>query len=83
MRFFFELGNRYARKSNWKDFAFVKFCMCAIGVLMGMMIPPKHKVKATVIAGLVFITTYIPLMSKVFKIMGVMIEEEKEIRDLL
>ncbi|MDO4978154.1 MAG: permease of phosphate ABC transporter [Eubacteriales bacterium] len=65
MKKFFELGNRYAKKSTWVDFALVKFCLCAMGVIIGLQIPKKHKKEATEIAGSVFIVTYLPLMAKV------------------
>ena len=43
MKKFFELGNRYAKESNWTDFAFVKFCLFSMGLLVGMKVPEKHK----------------------------------------
>jgi len=36
-----ELGNRYAKKSDWKDFALLKVCLCAMGILIGVSIPKK------------------------------------------
>lgn len=68
MNWFFELGNRYAQKSDWKDFAFVKFCLFAMGLLVGTQTPSSRKKQAGILAGLVFAATYIPLMSKVFRI---------------
>lgn len=66
MGWFLELGNRYAKKSNWKDFALVKFCLFSMGILAGICVDPKHKKITAKIAGVVFFTTYIPLMVKVF-----------------
>jgi len=66
---FFKLGDQYAAESTWKDFALVKFCLCAIGVMIGTMIPKKHKRTALRTAGTVFLVTYIPLMTKVFRIL--------------
>lgn len=68
MKWFLELGNRYAKKSNWVDFAFVKFCLFSMGILTGIQIPSAHKKKTQLIAAVVFIVTYIPLMSKIFTI---------------
>lgn len=68
MKELFELGNKYAQESDWKDFAAVKFCLCAMGVLIGTFITTKHKPKVRRIAGSIFLITYIPLMYKVFKI---------------
>ena len=77
MKQLLELGNRYAAKSSWKDFALVKFCLCAIGVMIGANIPKKNKKGAMAAAGGVFAATYIPLMKKVFDIAKEMTEEKK------
>lgn len=68
MEKFLELGNRYAKQSDWKDFALTKLCLCAIGVLIGLNIPKKNKKCVGIMAITMFFITYIPLMSKVFKI---------------
>ena len=68
MKKFFKFGDQYAAESTWKDFALVKFCLCAIGVMIGTMIPKKHKQTALRAAGTVFLVTYIPLMTKVLRI---------------
>ena len=62
------LGNRYASKSSWKDFALVKFCLFSMGLFVGTQIPDKYKRKAIGTAACVFFATYIPLMGKVFRI---------------
>ncbi len=77
MKAFLELGNRYAAKSDWKDFALTKFCVCSIGVMIGSCIPAKNRKKAMAIAGGVFAATYVPLMKKVFGIAKEMNEEQK------
>lgn len=64
----FELGNRYAKESNWTDFALVKFCLCAMGILIGMRIPSKKKTVVTAVSASVFIAAYVPLMAKLFKL---------------
>ena len=68
MKSLFELGNQYVRESDWKDLALVKFCLCAMGIMIGTQVPTKHK--KVVVAGAlgVFVATYIPLMTKLFKI---------------
>lgn len=78
MKFFFELGNLYARKSDWKDFALTKFCLCAMGVLIGLCIPGKHKKTAQIAACAVFMLTYLPLMGKVLTTAKEMPEENKK-----
>ena len=76
MKKLFELGNRYAAKSSWKDFALVKFCLCAIGVMIGINIPAKNKKYVVPAAAGVFAATYVPLMKKVFAIGKEMLEEK-------
>ena len=64
----FDLGDCYAKESTWKDFALVKFCLFAMGLAAGTQIPDEHKKKAIRAAACVFAATYIPLMTKVFRI---------------
>lgn len=69
MRNLFELGNQYAKESDWKDFALLKLCLCAMGIVIGTQVTPEYK-KTVIRASIgVFIATYIPLMAKIFKIM--------------
>lgn len=68
MKRLFEIGNQYAKESDWKDFALIKFCLCAIGVIIGLNILPKHKKVVSHVAIGVFLLTYIPLMAKLFRI---------------
>ena len=66
MKKLLELGDRYAESSSWKDFALVKFCLFAMGLIAGTKVPEKHKKNAVRGALCVFAVTYIPLMAKVF-----------------
>lgn len=75
MNQFLELGNRYAKKSTWVDFALVKFCLCAIGLLVGIHVKAKDKKSVGMVAAFVFLATYIPLMGKIF---GIIEEMGKE-----
>lgn len=68
MKKLLEIGNRYAAQSTWKDFALTKFCLCAMGVLIGMIVPRKCKKKTAKIAGTIFGVSYSILMTKVFMI---------------
>lgn len=77
MKLFFELGDCYAKKSDWKDFALTKFCLCAMGILIGIRIPRKHKKTAGLAALAVFTATYIPLMSKIYATAKEMYPEKK------
>lgn len=35
MKRLLEIGNLYAKESDWKDFALVKICLCSMGILIG------------------------------------------------
>lgn len=80
MKNLFSYADQFIKESNWKDLALIKFCLCAMGVLWGMALPKKAHKPVTIVAVCIFIGTYIPLMAKLFKIMGIIkpkaIEEE-------
>lgn len=73
----FEYANQYVEESDWKNLALLKCCLCAIGVMIGVAIPKKHKETAVGIAAGVFTVTYIPLMGKFLEIIGRGIRSEK------
>lgn len=57
-------ANTYIQKCNWKDLTLIKFCLCAIGVFIGLCIPQKKRKLPLILAAIVFIATYVPLMIK-------------------
>lgn len=64
MKRLFDWGSAYIRECDWKDLALVKFCLCAMGVLIGLCVPEKKRKIPLILAGLVFLVSYIPLMVK-------------------
>lgn len=68
MKKLIELGNLMAKNSTWKDFALIKLCLCAMGLIIGVLLPGRAKQVALIIAVLIFIATYIPLMYRFFQI---------------
>lgn len=62
-----ELADNYIKSCSWKELALIKFCMCSVGMLIGMSVCKKHKKAVGVVAAVVFIATYIPLMIGFFK----------------
>ena len=68
MKCLFSCANQYVKESDWKDFSLVKLCLCAIGVRIGLAVPKKKKKMPLLIAAIVFIATYIPLMTKFLRI---------------
>lgn len=71
MKRFLDYGNEFMKQSDWRDLALIKLCLCAVGVMWGMALPKKTHKPATIIALFVFVATYIPLMLKLFRIMGI------------
>ena len=74
----FGYADEFLNQSDWKDLALIKFCLAAIGIMCGIALPKKARRTATVIASIIFICTYIPLMSKLFRIMGIVKPREIE-----
>ncbi len=61
-------AEKFKSQMNLADFALVKFCLISIGVLTGLGVPKKHRKHASAIAGVVFVVTYAPLMTKFLRI---------------
>jgi len=68
MKKLFACADAYLKQSDWKDLAMIKFCLAAMGVLIGVSLKPEEKKKASWLAGTVFLVTYLPLMAKFFRI---------------
>lgn len=64
-----DYGDRFAKESTWKDFALIKMCLCAVGVMWGMAVPKKAQKPVAFIANLVFITTYVAIILKVLRVL--------------
>lgn len=76
MKRLFGYADRYLQQCTWKDLALVKFCLMSIGLLIGLQIPKTRKKTFAIAAGILFVTTYIPLMTKFFRI--VLAKENEE-----
>lgn len=72
----FELGDRYAAESTWKDFALTKLCLFSMGIAAGTMVPKKYRLPVLGAAACGFAVSYVPLMTKVFRIAKDMVREE-------
>ncbi len=57
-------ADRYIKKSDWKDLALIKLCVCSAGVLAGSFLPSKCKKGVRIGASCVFAATYAVLMTK-------------------
>lgn len=64
----FEAANHYVKTSDWKIIAVLKFCLISLGMMVGMMIRPKHRKLVFLGALGVFFVTYVPLMIKFYRV---------------
>lgn len=72
----FDYGNAFVRKSDWKDLAVLKFCLCAMGIMIGCRVPEKYRKPVIAGSAVVFFAAYIPLMYKFFKVAGEEMKQE-------
>ena len=68
MKKLFDAANRYIGTSDWKIFAVLKFCLIALGMMIGMAIDKKYRKPVFFGALGVFAATYVPLMVKFYKV---------------
>ena len=64
----FDVANKYCKESDWKILAMVKFCLFSMGIIVGVLLPDRFRNVVLIIFGVIFIATYIPLMSNFFKL---------------
>ena len=69
MKTLFASADEYLQNSDWKDIAVLKLCLLSLGLLAGMQLPEKHRKTARVAAVVLFVATYIPLMTKFLRIL--------------
>jgi len=61
-------ADAFVQKCSMKDFALLKICLCAVGIMVGLSIPEKKRKWPLMAAGFVFIFSYILIMAKFVKI---------------
>ena len=59
----FRSADCYLKTATWKDMALLKFCLFAMGVLVGCGVKQERRKPVRRIALLTFVATYIPLMA--------------------
>ena len=64
MKRLMDAADRYLQDCTWKDISILKFCLLALGILLGIAVPARKKKASAWLASLVFVGTYVPLMSK-------------------
>ncbi len=63
MKQLFDYANGYIRRCDWKDIALLKLCLAAMGVMVGLQVPPRRRKSVLAGAAVVFCLTYVPLMT--------------------
>lgn len=43
MKQLFRCADHYIQSRDWKMLTGLKFCLCSIGILLGVLVPVKHK----------------------------------------
>ena len=76
MKSLFSYADAYIKNCTWKDLALVKFCLCAIGDMLGLGFP-KEKRKIPLLGSLVVsLVTYLALLGKFIRVLRV--EQKKQ-----
>ncbi len=68
MKSFLSIGNKYLKKSTWRDLSVTKFCLFSMGLFVGTTIREKDRKAVRRGAAAVFAVTYAALMGKVLKV---------------
>ena len=68
MKKLFEYADKYVKQSTWKNFALVKLCLCAAGIMIGTAVPESCEKNVFAAALCVFVITYVPLMAGFIKV---------------
>lgn len=55
-------GSKYIKQMTVIDVGLLKICLCAMGIIIGLCTPQKHREKVAVIASFMFAMTYVPVM---------------------
>lgn len=76
MEILFKSADEYLKRSDWKDLAMIKFCLCAIGIIIGLSIPKKKRKVPLILAVGLFIGTYIPLMKRYGEVLIDLLSDE-------
>ena len=62
MKKIFDCADCYIVTAGWKMVAVLKFCLCSLGILLGLSVADKGKKATKGVAWLVFLGTYVALM---------------------
>lgn len=65
-----EKMHRYANTFTLLDWALIKFCLIALGVMLACLIPQEYHQIVFFIAVLVFVLSFLPLILRFIKVMN-------------
>ena len=68
MKKLIEIGNGYVKQADWTDFALVKLCLCAMGIMIGCAVPARKRQFIAARDLSVTIATYLPLLYRLSKV---------------
>jgi len=69
MKRWVQSADQWIRQSSWKDVALLKFCLAAMGILIGLQVEKEDRNPVALGAGAVFLVTYFLLMKKYLRIL--------------
>lgn len=67
MKKIFNSADAYIKSMSITEMAQLKFCLCSVGILIGMNVKKEHRKCVAVGAATLFAATYIPLMTRFVK----------------
>ena len=67
MRKLINSADAYIKSMSITEMTQLKFCLCSIGVLIGLNVKKEHRKYVAVGAATLFTATYIPLMTRFIK----------------
>ena len=64
MKKLFHVADEYLKTCNWKDLTLIKFCLIALGIVIGLLIPIGAKRVVLIVSLIIFLVSYVPVMTK-------------------
>ncbi len=71
-----DASDDYAKQSTWMDFALIKTCLCALGVMIGVSVPKESRKPVLGVAAVAYVATCAVIMAKFLPILKDHMEEE-------
>ena len=72
-----EATDDYAKQSTWMDFALIKACLCALGVMIGISVPKESRKPVFGVAAVTYAVTYVAIMAKLLPMLNKAIQSKE------